>query len=146
MVKVNIICVGKLKEHYLVEAKDEYVKRLSRFCKVEILELPEKNTLKEEGECILSALPLGYTIALAIEGKECTSEKFAEKMNALLSRGETINFIIGSSTGLEKFVKARADELLSFSMMTFPHQLIRVILLEQIYRAFMINSGAKYHK
>lgn len=146
MVKINIICVGKLKESYLTAAANEYVKRLSRFGKVEIVELSEKPTLKEEAENILRAKKGGYTIALAIEGKQCTSEQFAQKLQELIDCGETVNFLIGSSLGLDHSVKNASDELLSFSKMTFPHQLMRVILLEQVYRAFMIDSGAKYHK
>lgn len=146
MVKINIICVGKLKESYLTAAANEYLKRLSRFGKVEIVELSEKPTLKEEAENILRAQKGGYTIALAIEGKQCTSEEFAQKLQELIDRGETVNFLIGSSLGLDISVKNASDELLSFSKMTFPHQLMRVILLEQVYRAFMIDSGAKYHK
>ncbi len=144
MVKVNIVCVGKLKEGYLREACAEYLKRLSRFCKTEVKELPE-STLKEEGESILRACR-GHTIALAVEGKGCSSEAFAAKLKALCDRGEEITFLIGSSCGLDASVKAAANELLSFSEMTFPHQLMRVILLEQVYRAFMINGGGEYHK
>lgn len=144
MVKVNFVCVGKLKEGYLREACAEYLKRLSRFCKAEVKELPE-STLKEEGESILRACR-GHTIALAVEGKGCSSEKFAAKLQALCDRGEEITFIIGSSCGLDACVKNAANELLSFSEMTFPHQLMRVILLEQVYRAFMINGGGEYHK
>ncbi len=144
MVKVNFICVGKLKEGYLREACAEYLKRLSRFCKAEVKELPE-SSLKEEGESILRAFK-GHTIALAVEGKGCSSEKFAEKLKSLCDRGEEITFVIGSSCGLDAKVKDAADELLSFSEMTFPHQLMRVILLEQVYRAFMINGGGEYHK
>lgn len=148
MIKINLICVGKLKEDYLIEAANEYLKRLTRFGRVEVVELPERPSLREESEDILNAIGQrgGYTVALAIEGRECTSEKFALKLKTLVDRGETVNFVIGSSTGLDNTVKRAADEMLSFSMMTFPHQLMRVILLEQIYRAFMINAGAKYHK
>ena len=144
MLKVNFVCVGKLKEGYLREACAEYLKRLSRFCKAEVRELPE-STLKEEGENILRACK-GYTVALAVEGKGCSSEKFAAKLRSLCDRGEEITFLIGSSCGLDATVKAAANELLSFSEMTFPHQLMRVILLEQVYRAFMINGGGEYHK
>lgn len=145
MVKVNIVCVGKLKESYWRDAVGEYLKRLSRFCKVEIKELPERASLKEEAEDILRACR-GYVFALAVEGKQCASEVFAKKIQSLCDRGEEITFVIGSSCGLDGSVKALAKELLSFSEMTFPHQMMRVILLEQIYRAFMINSGAEYHK
>ncbi len=144
MLKVNFVCVGKLKEGYLREACAEYLKRLSRFCKAEVRELPE-SSLKEEGENILRACK-GYTVALAVEGKGCSSEKFAAKLQSLCDRGEEITFVIGSSCGLDATVKAAANELLSFSEMTFPHQLMRVILLEQVYRAFMINGGGEYHK
>ncbi len=136
--------MGKLKEGYLREACAEYLKRLSRFCKAEVKELPE-SSLKEEGEGILRAVK-GHTIALAVEGKGCSSEKFAAKLRSLCDRGEEITFVIGSSCGLDPSVKNAADELLSFSEMTFPHQLMRVILLEQVYRAFMINGGGEYHK
>lgn len=145
MIKVNLVCVGKLKERYLREAQEEYAKRLSRFCKLEIRELPERNSLKEEAEDILKACR-GYTIALAVEGKGRTSENFAGEIGSLCDRGEEITFLIGSSCGMHESVKKSAKELLSFSEMTFPHQLMRVILLEQIYRAFMILSGSEYHK
>lgn len=145
VVKLNIVCVGKLKERYLREAADEYLKRLSRFCKTEIKELPELASPKEEAEEILRALK-GRIIALALEGKSCSSEQFAKGLKSCIDRGEEVTFVIGSSCGLDSRVKERADGLLSFSQMTFPHQLMRVILLEQIYRAFMINAGAEYHK
>lgn len=145
MIKVNIVCVGKLKESYWRDAVEEYLKRLSRFAKVQIKELNEKATLFEEADSILNNLT-GHVIALALEGKKATSEEFARKIKRLCDGGEEITFVIGSSCGLHERVKSRADELLSFSDMTFPHQLMRVILLEQVYRAFMINAGAEYHK
>ena len=145
MIKVTIVCVGKLKESYWRDAVNEYCKRLSRFCKTEIKELPERAGLKEEAEDILRACR-GYVFALAVEGKQCPSEVFAEKVKALCDKGEEITFVIGSSCGLHESVKTAAKELLSFSQMTFPHQMMRVVLLEQIYRAFMINSGSEYHK
>lgn len=145
MVKVNLVCVGKLKENYLREACAEYLKRLTRFCKCEVRELPEMDSLKEEGENILRACR-GHIVALAVEGKQCSSEEFAEKIGRLCDRGEEITFVIGSSYGLSDGVKGAAHELLSFSRLTFPHQLMRVILLEQVYRAFMINGGGEYHK
>ena len=145
MIKVNVVCVGKLKEKYWREAVEEYLKRLSRFCKAEIRELPERANPKEEAEEILRAC-CGYVIALAVEGKGCTSKQLAQKVGALCDKGEEITFVIGSSCGLDGRVKAEARELLSFSEMTFPHQMMRVILLEQIYRAFMINCGSEYHK
>lgn len=145
MIRVNVVCVGKLKERYLREACAEYAKRLSRFCKLEIWELSERSSLQEEAEEILKHCR-GYTFALAIEGRERSSEKFAADLKRLCDAGAEITFVIGSSCGLADAVKARADDLVSFSVMTFPHQLFRVILLEQVYRAFMINAGAEYHK
>ncbi len=145
MIRITFACVGKLKENYWRDAVAEYIKRLSRFCKTEIRELPERSSPKEEAEEILRACR-GYVIALAVEGRGCSSEKLAEKLKALCDRGEEITFVIGSSCGLDGRVKAAANELLSFSEMTFPHQMMRVILLEQVYRAFMINAGGEYHK
>ncbi|MBP5242492.1 MAG: 23S rRNA (pseudouridine(1915)-N(3))-methyltransferase RlmH [Clostridia bacterium] len=145
MVKIRLIVVGKIKESFYREAVSEYLKRLTRFADVEVRELPERNTLEEEGEDILRAVK-GYAVALAIEGKKLSSEKLAEKIKTLVDGGKDISFIIGSSYGLCEKVKGRADFLLSFSDMTFPHQLMRVILTEQIYRAFMINAGSEYHK
>lgn len=145
MVKVYFVVVGKLKEQYWRAAQEEYLKRLLRFCKTEVRELPERASPKEEAEEILRACR-GYTIALAVEGGGCSSEQFATRIKTLCDRGEEITFVIGSSCGLDDKVKASANELLSFSKMTFPHQMMRVVLLEQVYRAFMINAGAEYHK
>ncbi len=145
MIRIGIVCVGKLKEGYLRDACAEYLKRLSRFCHAEIRELPERRSPKEEAESILRACR-GHVIALAVEGEERSSEQFARDLAGLADRGEEITFVIGSSCGLDESVKRRADGLISFSRMTFPHQLMRVILLEQIYRAFMINGGGEYHK
>lgn len=145
MQKLNIVCVGKLKEKFWAEAVAEYCKRLSRFAAVQIRELPERRTLAEEGEQIIRELR-GYTVVLAVEGKKLSSEALAEKMKQLCDAGREMTFVIGSSCGLCPEVKEKADMLLSFSDMTFPHQLMRVILCEQIYRAFMINAGSEYHK
>lgn len=145
MIKVNVVCVGKIKEEFLRQAISEYVKRLSRFCKVEIKELAEGKNLSEEAEGILRAVK-GYVFALCVEGKKLSSEGFAAEIKKLCDRGEEITFVIGSSCGLAEDIKSRADFKLSFSDMTFPHQLMRVILFEQVYRAFMINSGSEYHK
>lgn len=145
MVKVHFVAVGKLKEPYWRAAQDEYLKRLSRFCKADVTELPEHATLKEEAEDILRACR-GYTVALAVEGTGRTSEQFATEIKRLCDKGAEITFVIGSSCGIDGSVKAYANELLSFSRMTFPHQLMRVVLLEQVYRAFMINAGCEYHK
>ena len=145
MIKVNIVCVGKIKEDYLRAACAEYIKRLSRFCRLEIKELAEGKNLKEEAAGIIRAAK-GYKIALCVEGGQMTSPALAEKLGGLVDKGGEITFIIGSSCGLDDSVKKQADLKLSFSQMTFPHQLMRVILLEQIYRAFMINAGSEYHK
>ncbi len=145
MQKINIVCVGKLKEKFFSDAVNEYLKRLSRFASVTVRELAEKRTLREEAENILKELR-GACVVLAVEGKKLSSETFAEKMKRFADEGREVTFVIGSSCGLSESVKARADLLLSFSDMTFPHQLMRVILCEQIYRAFMINGGGEYHK
>ncbi|MBR7186375.1 MAG: 23S rRNA (pseudouridine(1915)-N(3))-methyltransferase RlmH [Clostridia bacterium] len=143
--KINVICVGKLKERYWREACAEYEKRLSRFCRLTVRELPEKANPAAEAEEILKTLS-GYVIALAVEGKRSSSEAFAAEIKRLFDAGLEITFVIGSSCGLAPAVKARANALCSFSEMTFPHQMFRVILLEQLYRAFMINTGSEYHK
>ena len=145
MIKVNIVCVGKIKEEFYRAAVAEYTKRLSRFCKVEIKEIAEGKNIEEEGKIILKTAK-GYKIALCIEGQKIDSQGLAARVKTLCDKGEEISFIIGSSCGLSDEVKNSADFKLSFSGMTFPHQLMRVILCEQIYRAFMINSGSEYHK
>ena len=145
MQKLNIVCVGKLKEEYLRSAAAEYLKRLSRFAKVSVIEIAEGRTLKDESVSVMKALK-GYVIALCVEGEKLSSEAFSGKLGTLADRGEEITFVIGSSCGLAPEVKSSADFKLSFSEMTFPHQLMRVILLEQVYRAFMIMSGGEYHK
>ena len=145
MQKINFVVVGKIKESFYREAVAEYVKRLSRFAKVEIKELPEGVNPDAEASEILRACK-GYTIALAVEGEKLSSESLAKKIKNLSDQGKEISFVIGSSCGLSDEVKRAADYKLSFSDMTFPHQLMRVILAEQVYRAFMINAGATYHK
>ena len=145
MQKVRVVCIGKLKEKFYADAAAEYGKRLSRFADVRVEELAERRTLAEEAEAVLPRLR-GYVVVLAVEGKALSSEVFAAKMKELSAAGAEVTFVIGSSCGLDARVKARADLLLSFSVMTFPHQLMRVVLLEQIYRAYMINGGGEYHK
>ena len=145
MQKIYFVVVGKIKESFYRDAIAEYAKRLSRFAKLEIKELPEGIDPEAEKEDILRACK-GYVIALAVEGKKLSSEQLAEKMQKLTDEGKDITFVIGSSCGLAQEVKDRADFRLSFSDMTFPHQLMRVILAEQVYRAFMINAGSTYHK
>ena len=158
--RINIVCVGKIKEKYLKLGIDEFKKRLSKYCKLEIRELedekaPENLSDKEmlmikekEGKKILSKIKdNSYVIALAIDGKNLSSEELAETINKLGVRGiSNITFVIGGSLGLSDEVLSRADYKLSFSKMTFPHQLMRLILLEQVYRAYRINNGEPYHK
>ncbi len=159
MIKLKLIAVGGLKESYLRAACEEYIKRLSAFCKVEILELKEsplpdrpsdeqiKAALTSEGGHILSAIPpRSYSVALCVEGKQKSSEELAATLESAAAGQGSICFIIGGSYGLAPEVKSAVNERLSFSKMTFPHQLMRVILLEQTYRGFMINSGRQYHK
>ena len=145
MIKINIVCVGKIKEKFYRDAVEEYLKRLSRFAKVEVREIAEGRNLDEEGASILKAAK-GRIIALCIEGEKYSSEKLAQYIKGITDRGEEATFIIGSSCGLSDEVKSKASLKLSFSDMTFPHQLMRVILTEQIYRSFMINNGSEYHK
>ena len=158
MLTVRIVCIGKLKESYLREAQAEYTKRLGAFCKIEGVELPEyrlpdrpseaqiKKGLDEEGTQILSKVS-GVCVPLCIEGKMISSPALAEKIASFATGGEsTITFVIGGSFGLSDEVKQCGAWKLSMSPMTFPHQLARVMLLEQVYRAFQIQSGGKYHK
>lgn len=143
--KINVVCVGKIKEEFYRSAVEEYLKRLTRFAKVEVREIAEGKNLAEEAVSLLKACK-GAVFALCIEGKKYSSEGLAAEVKKLCDCGKEITFIIGSSCGLDISVKQAADYKISFSDMTFPHQLMRVILLEQIYRAFMINSGSEYHK
>lgn len=157
---ISIVAIGKLKEKYLKQGIDEYIKRLSVYAKVDIIELPDEKAPEnlsdqdmkivkdKEGERILSKIsPDAHVIALAIEGKMKSSEELADNMDRLATYGKSkVTFIIGGSLGLSDTVLKRADEKLSFSRMTFPHQLMRLILLEQVYRAFRINRGEPYHK
>jgi 23S rRNA (pseudouridine1915-N3)-methyltransferase len=157
---IKVITVGKIKEKYLKDAIDEYSKRLKRYCKLEIIEVQDEKTpdtasekeelqiKNKEGESILKHIKDNmYVIALAIEGKLLSSEELAGLIKDLGVKGDSnIGFVIGGSLGLSKEVLNRADYKLSFSKMTFPHQLMRVILLEQVYRGFRINYGEPYHK
>ena len=145
MQKITFLVVGKIKESFYREAVAEYAKRLSRFVKLEMKELAEGANLETEADEILRQMK-GYTIALAVEGEKLSSEALAQKMQKLTNAGKDVTFIIGSSCGLSDKVKTAVDYKLSFSDMTFPHQLMRVILAEQVYRAYMINAGSTYHK
>ena len=157
---IDVVAVGKIKEKYLNEGIKEYSKRLSRYCSLGMVEVddekaPENLSDKEmemikykEGEKILSKIPSGaYVVALAIEGKQLSSEALSEKLGDIMVEGNShIIFVIGGSLGLSKEVLKRANLKLSFSKMTFPHQLMRMILLEQIYRAYRIMRNEPYHK
>ncbi|MBB5174749.1 23S rRNA (pseudouridine(1915)-N(3))-methyltransferase RlmH [Texcoconibacillus texcoconensis] len=157
---ISIVTVGKLKEKYLKQGIAEYEKRLQPYAKVQIVEVAdekapetlseteEKQVKDKEGERILGKISADtYVIALAIEGKTYSSEKFAQKLDQLATYGKSkVAFVIGGSLGLSEDVLKRADEQFSFSPLTFPHQLMRLMLLEQVYRAFRINRGEPYHK
>ena len=157
---IKVICVGRIREKYIQEGIKEFVKRLSRYCNLEIIEIndekaPENLSQKEmeivknkEGEKILVKIPqTAHVISLVIEGKQLSSEGLAGQMENLMVTGTNdICFIIGGSLGLSKDVIKRSDYKLSFSKMTFPHQLMRLILLEQVYRGFRIIKGEPYHK
>ncbi|MBW8460806.1 23S rRNA (pseudouridine(1915)-N(3))-methyltransferase RlmH [Lactobacillus johnsonii] len=157
---IKIVCVGKLKEKYFKDGIAEYVKRMSRFAKVKIVQVsdekaPEKlspaemEQVKEiEGKRILDKIKdKEYVYVTAIKGKERTSEAFAKELSNLTTYGHSdITFVIGGSLGTSDAVNKRADDLISFGKFTMPHQLMRLVLIEQIYRAFMINSGSPYHK
>ena len=160
MQKVSIICVGKLKEKFYADAVAEYVKRLSRFCKLEIIELPEERlpddpsqaqiyaALAKEADAIRAKIPAGASIiAMCVEGKPRSSEELAQLMAQSANRGEShLVFLIGGSFGMHPSIKTQAAVKLSMSPMTFPHHLLRVMLLEQIYRGYQINAGTRYHK
>lgn len=157
---VTILCVGKLRERFFAEAAAEYHKRLSRLMPVTILEVPDESeppgaspalcqqALRKEGERLLARLPSGaYAIGLCIQAKQPDSPELAQKLQGLFTRGRSdISFVIGGSLGLHEEVLKRLDERMSMSRLTFPHQLARVLLLEQLYRAAKINAGERYHK
>ena len=159
MLSINIVCVGKIKEKFFRESIDEYSKRLSKYCKLEIIELPDEripdkindsiiNEVKEK-ECnnIINHLKKdSYIIALDLKGKELSSEDFSKKIDDISMQNSKITFVIGGSLGLTNNLLSLADEKICFSKMTFPHQLIRIFLVEQIYRAFKISNGENYHK
>lgn len=150
---IKIICVGKIKEEYLKDAIKEYEKRLSKYTKLEIIECPDYSTsdistilLKEKEEILKHVQEKDYLVTLEIEGKELDSVSFSEKLDQIFLNSSNITFIIGGSYGIHQDIKNRSNLALSFSKMTFPHQLFRVILLEQIYRAFKIQNNESYHK
>ena len=157
---IQILCVGKLREKYYSEAAEEYLKRLSRLMPVKVVEIPDEPepvhpspalneaVTRREGEKLLAKMdPRDYVIALCIEGPQMESPDLARKLDGLFTSGHSrVDFVIGGSLGLHPTVIARADEKLSMSKMTFPHQLARVMLLEQLFRAAKINAGERYHK
>lgn len=161
MLRVNIICIGKIKEKYFTDAINEYSKRLSAFCKFSVIELAEEkirsNTpnasqidevIDSEGKRILQKINSSdYVVAMCIEGKMMSSEELSDTLDKISLMGKsTVDFVIGGSYGLSNSVKSRAELKLSMSKMTFPHQMARMILSEQIYRAFEISTNGKYHK
>ena len=161
MIRVNIICIGKIKEKYFTDAINEYAKRLSAFCKFSVVELSEEKiksnnpnesqiseVINAEGKRILQKIGQSdYVIAMCIEGKMLSSEELSKTFDSVSISGKsTVDFIIGGSYGLSAEVKQRADLRRSMSRMTFPHQMARMILSEQVYRAFEISSNGKYHK
>ena len=159
MVTINIICVGKIKENYLKDAIQEYSKRLSKYCKLNILELPDEKipdnlnpSLEQEiknKECknIINHIKNStYIISLDLKGKELSSEEFSNRLEKIELESSSITFIIGGSLGLTNEVLNISNEKICFSKLTFPHQLIRVFLLEQIFRAFKIRYGENYHR
>lgn len=158
MISINIICVGKLKEKFSRDASDEYIKRLSRFAKLTVTEIPDEKIpdgaseavcnqiLIKEGEKILSAAKDAPIIAMCVEGQLVSSEDIAEKLNDAAMHGGKLCFVIGGSLGLWDEVKKRAVFKMSFGRITLPHQLMRVVLLEQIFRGFKIINNETYHK
>ena len=160
MQRVTVLCVGKLKERFYTDAAAEYVKRLQRYCKLDVVELPEyrlpeepspaeiQKALQTEGAAIRERLPRGgAVVALCIEGKPCSSEELSRRIIDFGVQGKTqITFLIGGSVGLDEGIKKQADWRLSMSPMTFPHHMARIMLLEQIYRAYQIAAGTKSHK
>lgn len=160
MLHINIICVGKIKEKFFRDAIDEYSKRLNKYCSLNVTELPDEKipnnasdkelliVKEKEGENILNNIKKdSYVVCLDLKGKQFTSEEFSEKINNIsINYNSSITFIIGGSLGISFKVLNNANELISFSKMTFPHQLFRVFLLEQIYRAFKIINNETYHK
>ena len=152
MINIKLVCVGSLKEKFWVDAEKEYEKRLGKFCKIKVVELEQKDKLENvekikeaEGKEILENLE-GKVYLLDIKGKELSSEEFAQEIDKSSLSSSTITFVIGGSCGVSNEVKDKIQNKISFGRATYPHNLARIILIEQIYRAFMILSGAKYHK
>ena len=159
MLTINIICVGKLKEKFFKDAVSEYSKRLSKYCKLNILELPDEKIPNNANETIFNEIKSkeckniishlkndSYVVCLDLKGKEYSSEQFSKKLDNLTMQTSSITFIIGGSLGLTEELLKKSNEQICFSKMTFPHQLIRIFLLEQIFRAFKISNGETYHR
>lgn len=159
MQRITVLCVGKLKEKFYADAAAEYIKRLSRYCKLDVIELPEtrlpedpspaeiQKALAAEANAIRQKLEAGAVVAMCIKGKTCSSEALSKKLADFALEGKSrVTFLIGGSFGLDETLKKQADWRLSMSPMTFPHHLARVMLLEQIYRACQIAEGTRYHK
>ena len=158
MLNINIICIGKIKENFFKDSIDEYSKRLSKYCKLEILELPDEKIPEKLNDKIIDEIKNkecdniikhiknnSYIICLDLKGKEFSSENFSKKIDTLTLCTSNITFIIGGSLGLTNKVLNMANEKICFSQMTFPHQLIRIFLLEQLFRSFKITNGERYH-
>lgn len=159
MLAINIICIGKVKENYLKDAINEYSKRLSKYCNLKIIELPDEKLPEKINDTIINEIKSkeckkieeqikkdSYTICLDLKGKQHTSEEFSKKIDDIaLNFNSTINFVIGGTLGLTDNLLSLSNEKICFSKMTFPHQLIRVFLLEQLFRAFKISKGETYH-
>ena len=155
MITINIVCIGNLKEKFSKEEQSEYLKRLTAFCRLNIFELKEQNALEnpsliveKESEQIIEKLSSlkGFNILCDIDAKQLTSEGFSEEIKTLMQTNSTINFVVGGSYGTSEKLKNFVGKRISFSSMTFPHNLFRIMLLEQVYRAFTILSGKSYHK
>ena len=156
MLKINIIAIGRVKEEYFKGGIDEYIKRLSRFCAVNLIELKEENytnptdsqilkIIEVEGDSILKKLK-GEVVSMCIEGEKISSKQFADYVKTQLDKGQELTFVIGGSYGLDKRVKDLSSKKLSFSHMTFPHTMFRLMFVEQLYRAFTIINNTSYHK
>ena len=143
---IKIICVGKLKEKYLTEGVNDYLTRLRKYHKIELIELPDSNIINEGNEILKHINNKDYVISLAIKGTQLTSPELAEKIDKIFINNSNITFIIGGSNGIREDIINNSNMLLSFSKLTFPHGLFRLILLEQIYRGFKILNNESYHK
>jgi len=150
---IKIICIGKLKENYLKDAEQEYLKRLKKYTQIELIELPDSNiddekiALEKEKNQILKYIkPKEYLVTLEIEGNQLSSIAFADKIDKILITSSDITFLIGGSYGIHSSIKEMSNYKLSFSKMTFPHQLFRILLLEQLFRSYKILNNEKYHK